>query len=156
MADQTRRVQVERTIGASPEELFDLVSAVTRMGEWSPETTGCAWVGGATGPAVGARFKGENAKGSKSWSTDCTVTELDRPRRFAFEVRAVGLKVARWSYDFEPAEGGCRVVETWDDQRGFLATKAGGLVSGTTDRAEHNRSTMETTLERLAAAVERR
>ena len=151
----TRTVRVERTIAATPEELWALVADVTRMGEWSPENNGCDWVAGASGPAVGARFKGRNAHGSKSWSTDCKVTACDAGKRFAFEVKAGGFKVARWSYDFEPADGGCRVVETWEDQRGAIATWFGPVVSGTKDRTERNRETMTETLEHLAQSVER-
>ena len=33
------------------------------MGEWSPECFHCAWTKGATGPAVGARFKAKNKGG---------------------------------------------------------------------------------------------
>jgi hypothetical protein len=73
---------------------------------------------------------------------------------FAFEVKAVGLRVARWEYRFEPTgDGGCRVTERWTDQRGWLATRFGGPVSGVHDRSEHNRAGMEVTLDRLAAAA---
>ena len=33
------------------------------------ELHGGAWIKGATGPAVGAKFKGRNRLGSKKWST---------------------------------------------------------------------------------------
>ena len=54
-------------------ELYDLVSDLPRMGEWSPENTGGKWVNGAAGPVVGARFKGSNksgvgAGGAPTWS----------------------------------------------------------------------------------------
>ena len=71
-------------VSAPPEKLYDLVSDVTRMGEWSPETAKCESIGGATGPAVGARFKGTN-KRRVWWSTDATVVAAERGRRFAFE-----------------------------------------------------------------------
>jgi uncharacterized protein YndB with AHSA1/START domain len=153
-AKSPRSVRVERVIARPPDELWALVSDVTRIGEWSPETKRCAWVGGATGPAVGARFKGTNEKGAKSWSTDCTVTVCEPGKRFAFDVKAAGFKVAGWAYQFEPVEGGCRVIETWDDHRGMIATWIGPLASGTKDRAARNLETMTETLERLAAAAE--
>ena len=56
-------VEVERTIAAAPEKLWALVSDVTRMGEWSPETVGCEWVGDPKEPVIGARFKGRNQRG---------------------------------------------------------------------------------------------
>ena len=38
-------VEVRRRIAAAPGMVYDLVSDVTRMGEWSPETASCRWVG---------------------------------------------------------------------------------------------------------------
>ena len=55
-----------------------MVSDVTRMGEWSPETIRCTWIDGATGPAVGARFKGTNRRGIFRWSTKPEIVVADR------------------------------------------------------------------------------
>ncbi|MEY3619020.1 MAG: hypothetical protein RL726_1718, partial [Actinomycetota bacterium] len=62
-------VVVSKEIAASPEVVWEMVSDLTRMGEWSPENKGGEWIKGATGPAVGASFKGRNSNGKKSWST---------------------------------------------------------------------------------------
>jgi 3,4-dihydroxy-2-butanone 4-phosphate synthase len=82
------------------------------------------------------------------------VVDADPGRRFSFMVKAAGLSIAEWAYDIEATPTGCRVTESWTDRRpGFfkpLAAKATGVA----DRAEHNRATMEKTLERLAAAAE--
>jgi hypothetical protein len=43
---------------ASPDRVWELVSDVTRVGEFSPETFEAEWLGGASGPEVGARFRG--------------------------------------------------------------------------------------------------
>ena len=45
-------------MSAPPEQVWDLVSDVTRIGSYSPETFEAEWIDGATGPAVGARFRG--------------------------------------------------------------------------------------------------
>jgi len=149
------QVRVEREVGAPAETVWAMVSDVTRMGEWSPENAGGRWLGGATGPEVGARFRGRNQRGWHRWSTACTVVESEPGRSFAFEVTAAGLKVARWGYELEPTASGCRVTETWDDQRqGWLIGAIGRLGTGVADRAEHNRHSMEETLERLARAAE--
>ena len=50
-------VEVTKVIAATPERVYELVSDLPRMGEWSPENTGGSWIKGATGPAVGAKFK---------------------------------------------------------------------------------------------------
>lgn len=47
-------------IAAAPDKVYAMVSDITRMGEWSPECVSCRWAKGATGPAVGARFKATN------------------------------------------------------------------------------------------------
>ena len=147
-------VTVSRPIAAPPERVWELVSDLPRMGDWSPENTGGTWMKGATGPAVGARFKGTNAQGKRQWKTDVKITACEPSTAFAFDVSAAGLPVATWSYAIEPAASGCVVTETWTDNRGLIARTIGGLVSGVSDRATHNRSGMEATLAALADAVE--
>jgi hypothetical protein len=147
-------ISVERVIAATPEALWARVSDIERMGDISPEATGGKWLQGASGPAVGARFKGENRNGKKRWSTTCTVVRADPGQEFAFDVTVGPFKVARWAYRFEPTADGCRVVETWTDQRGWVAKKAGKPASGVADRDAHNRRTMEATLARLAEISE--
>jgi hypothetical protein len=148
-------VTVEREIQAPADELWAMVSDVTRMGEWSPEATGAKWLKGATGPAVGARFTGRNRAGWRRWSTVGEIVECDPGSAFAFDVSAGPFKVARWSYRFEPTAGGTRVVEQWDDERtSSLMAVIGKVASGVGDRASHNRAGMEQTLENLAKAVD--
>lgn len=152
----TGNVTVEREIAASPEVLYALISDVTRMGEFSPENVGCRWMGKSTAPVVGARFRGTNENGKRQWKTVCSVVTAEPGRAFAFEVKAAGgLRVSRWEYRLEPTEsGGCRVTETWIDQRGRIVTWLGGPVSGVRNREGHNRAGMAVTLERLAKVAE--
>lgn len=151
----TDQVSVTREISAPAELVWAMVSDVTRMHEWSPENVGGTWLGGASGPKPGARFRGANRNGKKKWTTLGAVIDADPGRRFSFRVTAAGLKVAEWDYAFEPTATGCQVTETWTDQRGFLAKSLGKPVSGVADRASHNRAGMEQTLERLATAAEK-
>src|SRR3954470_3226665 len=76
---------VSLRIAASPEALYDIVSDPAAMGALSPECVGGHWLDGATGPAVGARFKGKNKRGIARWSTKSTVVAADRGKEFAFE-----------------------------------------------------------------------
>ena len=62
-------VEVSTDIDAAPLRVYQLISDVTRMGTWSPETTSCRWIRGATGPAVGAQFRGTNSRGPVRWVT---------------------------------------------------------------------------------------
>jgi len=153
--DMSDSVTVDRDIGAPPEAVWALISDVTRMGEFSPENVGCEWIGDLREPVAGARFRGTNRHGRRQWRTACRVVQSEPARVFAFEVKAAGMRVARWEYRFDPTDtGGCRVAETWIDQRGKLATWLGGPVSGVRNRAGHNRAGMVTTLERVAATAE--
>jgi uncharacterized protein YndB with AHSA1/START domain len=147
-------VTVEREVAAPAETVWALVSDVTRMGEWSPENVGGTWLGDASGPAVGARFKGRNQRGWRRWSTEAQVVECDPASAFAFDVRLGPLKVARWGYRIEPTTGGCRVEERWEDQRGAIVKIVGPLGTGVIDRAAHNRAGMAATLANLATAAE--
>jgi len=147
-------VTVERDIAAPADDVWPLVSDVTRMRDFSPENVGCVWIGDRQEPVVGARFRGTNRNGKRAWKTVCTVTESDPGRLFAFEVRGVGMSVARWEFRLDPTDGGCRVVETWTDRRGRLMTWFGGPASGVRDRLAHNRAGMVTTLDKVAAAAE--
>ena len=140
-------------ISATPERVYELVSDLPRMGEWSPENRGGAWIKGATGPAVGAAFKGKNRKGAMRWSTISTVVTAEPGRDFAFDVSVKGFAVARWGYRMEAVDGGTRVTEYWDDHRSKVMAKLTGLALGIPDRVVHNTAGMEQTLEKLAAAV---
>lgn len=145
--------EVSADIAADPKVVYDLVSDVTRMGEWSPETTSCRWLRG-TGPAVGARFRGTNQRHLARWTTTCTVTAADPGRRFAFDVGWGPWAISQWSYDIEPTADGCRVTERWVDRRGTAMRVSSPAVMGIVDRAAHNRRGMETTLAALKAAAE--
>src|SRR4029450_9749664 len=104
---------------------------------------------GATGPEVGAEFRGTNSRGTKHWATTAVIERAERGHEFAFRVKVGPVKGARWSYRCEPAEGGTKVTETWDDMRNWMAKKAGTVSSGVSDRLTHNRGTMEGTLGEL-------
>lgn len=150
----SERVEVELVIDAPAAELYDMVSDVTRMGEWSPETTACQWVGGATGPEVGARFRGANENGSKRWSITSVVVIAEPGSHFAFEPKVGPFRYARWGYRFEQDGESTRVTEYMVDRRDPVSKRAGKLISGVGDRASHNRRTMTVTLDRLKAASE--
>jgi hypothetical protein len=97
-------------IARPPEDVYDMVADVTRMGEWSPVCKACWWDEGG-GPAVGAWFTGRNELPERTWETRSVVVAADRGREFAF---LVGGKLVRWAYTFTPVDGGTQVTESWD------------------------------------------
>jgi uncharacterized protein YndB with AHSA1/START domain len=146
-------VVVKRHVDAPATRVWSMISDITRMGEWSPESTGGRWAKGASGPAVGAKFTGSNRSGKKKWSTTCIVTAAEPGQRFAFDVGVGPIAIASWSFDIDQEGSGCTITETWTDRRGRLAKLLAKPASGVSERVNHNRTGMELTLERLAAAA---
>ena len=97
-------------IARPPDLLYDMISDVTRMGEWSPVCKACWWDDG-DGPRVGARFTGRNETTERTWETRSEVVAAERGQEFAF---VVGNSWVRWGYTFTPFEGGTRVTESWE------------------------------------------
>jgi hypothetical protein len=147
-------VAVSRHIAAEPAAVWRLVGDPTRMGEWSPEALSQEWLDGATGPAVGARFRGRNRIRWRSWSTVCTVVAWTPEREIGWDVSTRGLAVARWTYRLVLDGAGTLLVEEFTDRRGSLMKVIGLTVRGVADVANHNRATMIVTLARIAAAAE--
>jgi hypothetical protein len=143
-------------VSAPPEKLYDMVSDVTRMGEWSPETVKCEWLDGARGAAVGARFKGTNKRGVMRWSTKPEVAAADPSREFAFVTRSMGPST-KWSYRFEPADdGGADVTESFEmmDDMPWFITACDRYLMGIKDRKADLEQGMQQTLERIKKVAE--
>jgi hypothetical protein len=145
-------------MSAKPEEIYDLVADVTRIGQWSPECRRCVWIDGATGPAVGARFKAWNKRRLLRWSNTPTVVVAERGREFAFSRTAVGAGEFVWRYRFASApDGGTDVTESYEEVRPeSRVVSAFVLLFTPGTEAEHLRRGMATTLDRIKETVEER
>jgi Polyketide cyclase / dehydrase and lipid transport len=106
-------------VARPPEFVYDMVSDVTRMGEWSPVCKACWWDEG-DGPSEGAWFTGRNQLPERTWETRSLVVAADPGREFAFQTNGSWV---RWGYSFSPADGGTLVTESWaflpDGHTGF-------------------------------------
>ena len=143
-------------IDAPPREVWELVSDVTRVGEFSPETFEAQWLGGANGPRTGARFRGHvrrNGRGPVYW-TVCTVTACEPEREFAFTVGAPGgATIITWRYRLEPVAGGTDVTESFE-LAAMPVTRLYWALAGHW-RMRTNLTGMRLTLERMKAVVQR-
>jgi hypothetical protein len=148
-------VSATARIAAPADTLYALVSDVTRMGEWSPENVGGRWLGGATAPSVGARFRGSNRRGWRRWSTTCTVVAADPGCIFAFEVSVAGTPASRWTYEFRRDGDAGVVTETWTDRRPRWFALLAGATMGIHDIRAHNQENIRVTLANLVTAAER-
>lgn len=139
---------------AAPQRVWELVSDVTSIGRFSPETFEAEWLDGATGPAAGARFRGHvkrNGKGPTYWTT-CTVLVSEPGREFTFGVGPAERPLNTWSYRLEPAGVGTDVTESFQLADTAMLRVYWALLGWA--RGRTNRNGMRTTLERIKAAVE--
>ena len=139
---------------APPDRIWDLLSDVTKIGRYSPETFEAKWIDGASGPAVGARFRGHvkrNGWGPTYWTT-CTVLASEPGREFSFGVGNGDRPLNTWSYRLEPSGEGTDVTESFQlaDNLGLRIYWA---ILGWA-RGRTNREGMRKTLERVKAEVE--
>ena len=141
-------------IPADPERVYDLISDVTRMGEWSPECYRCDWIDGAHAPSAGARFKARNRRGLLRWSNTPTVIVADRPNEFAFSRHSLGAGEYVWRYRLRTHGDGTEVTESYEATRreSWIVSNFVRLFTPGTEAA-HLRAGMERTLERISAAI---
>jgi hypothetical protein len=138
-------------VQAPPEQVYALVADVTRMGDRSPETHKAEWIDGATGPAVGARFKGHNKLGIMRWSTTPTVKVADVGREFMFETGKPGKEATRWRYRLVARGGGTELSEEFEALRYGWFSK---LTAKPEKRVAKLTGDIQATLERIKAAAE--
>lgn len=145
---------VSLRIAAPADAIYGIVSDVTGMGRLSPECTGGRWLGDATGPAVGARFKGTNKRGLARWSTTNTVVAADPGREFAFETKQSGM---RWRYHLVPDGDGTVVTESrepWREKPLVAKVFSALALGGGESHDDEIRVGMLATLERLRTVAE--
>lgn len=147
--------EVSIVVDAPPDRVWDLVSDVTRMGEWSPVCYRCEWTSGA--PGKGSRFRGYNKQGLARWWTECEVTEYEPPKVFEFRtvdgllsVGYRGREMTRWRYELEPDGAGAKVTESFELKAfPYLLRPVSPFL-----RRQDRESGMRTTLERLKREAE--
>jgi putative intracellular protease/amidase len=141
-------VSVSRVIPADPLTVHDALSDITTIGQRSPETHAAKWI------TPGKKFKGYNHIGPLyRWSTVCTVTEDAPGHTFAFEV-AWPSKTS-WRYDLTALDDATEVTLTMTKNQPQAApVVAIQRMVGVHDRAQHLRTGMDQTLQRLAQQVQ--
>jgi hypothetical protein len=141
-------------VARTPEELYELVSDITNMGEWSPICKACWWEEGA-GPRVGAWFGGRNELPEFTWETRSEIVAADPGREFAFVVNGT---IARWGYTFAPVDGGTELTESWEFLPGgrsqFVEWFGDGADAQIVDRHEKAKTGIPETLAAIKRAAE--
>ncbi|MGB0969928.1 MAG: SRPBCC family protein [Mycobacterium sp.] len=142
------------SMAAPAEQIWELIADVSNIGSFSPETFEAEWLDGATGPALGARFRGHvrrNEIGPIYWTT-CRVTACDPGREFGFEVLAGDRPVNNWHYRLTPLGSVTEVTESFRLDQNLLMSLYSVL--GGQLRRRRNIRDMRKTLERIKAVAE--
>ncbi len=137
-------------INAPAIDIWNVVADIRNTGKFSPETFDAEWLDGATGPQLGARFRGHvkrNEIGPVYWTT-CRVTACTPGEEFGFEVLIGDRAVNNWHYRFQPEGGATRVTESFR----FPAPKLVELAMVL--RKRRNERDMATTLGRIKDYIE--
>ncbi|HJR25855.1 MAG TPA: SRPBCC family protein [Acidimicrobiales bacterium] len=149
------RAAVTLHMDAEPQKVWELVSDITKMGEYSPEVFEAEWLEGATGPAVGVKYRGHvkrNEMGPTYWTT-CKITECVPGEVFEFAVVMGDRPVNVWRYEFAAAPGGGTDVTESFDLGDNLWTKVWRPLGGFL-RQRRNERDMLRTLEKVKAVAE--
>lgn len=111
-----RSCEASIVIGAPIDAVWNVISDVTRVGEWSGECQGCAWLGGAASPVPGARFRGRNRRGSVRWTRLNEVIRAERPDTFVWRTvpRFPYLDSVEWQIRLSDDGSATQVTEAFD------------------------------------------
>ncbi len=142
-----RVVSVSRTINASPEAIFDLLTDPSRHVEFDGSGTVQRLRGDSDRLELGSKFGMDMKIGPLPYRISSTVVEFEENRLIAW----AHFGKHRWRYELEPVDGGAatKVTESFDWS---TATSPKAIeLAGYPKRHPAN---MEATLERLAALVE--
>lgn len=149
---------VDAVIPAPTPAVYELISDVTRMSEFSPFIRKVEWLDGATGPALGARFRAVNKMGrGPAWTNEPVITAFVPDREFAFTRTERFVGTLEWRYTFDDVGGGTRlgmtyrVVEPISAMGWFII----GTLYGINDDRALLRTGMLETLDRIRAAATR-
>jgi hypothetical protein len=140
-------------IDAEPEAAFDVLADVTRLGELSAECDHAAWIDGATGAEVGARFRTDIRYRHLRWHRICEVLAADRGKEFAYRTLPTGPLRHITEFRFRFRRPGERTEVTADS----VLVHANLLSRGLTrliGRPEALQRDLEAMLDRLKAVAE--
>jgi hypothetical protein len=139
-------------IDAAPLTVYELVSDISHMGDWSPECYRCEWLHGATTAVAGAKFRGHNRLGKVRWQTDAIITVADPGREFAFTtLHKDGREETLWRYQFKPVGAATEVGESY---RFLWCPIANRIAELPIPRDKQLRRGMKETLTRIKTAAE--
>jgi uncharacterized protein YndB with AHSA1/START domain len=149
-----RELRAEVVVSAPPARVWELLSDLRRMHEWSPELVAMLPLKPG-GLRPGQWYLGLNRRKAVVWPTRSVVAVLEPGRTLAWDTRSSG---ARWVWELEPDDsGGTRLVHRRPvPQRLTLLSRlfAPVALGGSEEHADELEAGMRRTAARLKAAAE--
>ncbi len=160
MTDSARTPEADSTpeplsasieIAADPADVWNVVSDLKRMAEWSPQCRKMITFGTVK---QGTRTLNINRSGNLFWPTNAKVTRYEPGSAIAWRIvenRSI------WTYELTATDSGTRLTETREAPRGLsgLSKTMTEKVFGGTSKFEHLLvKGMHTSLERIKVAAE--
>ncbi|WP_299557684.1 SRPBCC family protein [uncultured Mycolicibacterium sp.] len=145
-------LQAEIDIDAPPARVWELVSDLSRMPQWSPQCRRMKLFGPLR---PGARTVNLNRRGLLFWPTTCTILEVVPQQKLSWRVNE---NTSVWSFELQPTESGTRLVESRHAENGVSAVSnflVGRFMGGVPSFERELLDGMNATLARIKAAAER-
>jgi len=152
-ATADRELRAEATLNASPDRVWELLTDLSQLPEWSPELVKMVPLKRG-GLRVGQWYLGINRRKAVIWPTRSVVAAVETGRRLVWDTRSSG---AQWIWELEPVEGGTRVVHRRPVPSGVTLTSklfAPAFLGGGTEHADELEQGMARTVAGLKAAAE--
>ena len=84
MKQVQKQSRVEVVVDATVRQVWEVISDVTRIGEWSHECHAARWLDDDDGPSPGVRFRGRNRAGWARWGRTCEIVTVDPPSQIVW------------------------------------------------------------------------
>ena len=108
MSEVSEVLEARIEIAASPAAVWELVSDVRRMCEWSPQVTSTRLRQGFDEVAIGTQFTNRNSLGDFQWTTHAEIVRFEVDREVAFRIEE---NWAIWSFHLEPNGTGTTLIQ---------------------------------------------
>lgn len=140
-------------IDAAPEDVWRVVSDLSRMPQWSPQCRAMRVIGA---PRPGAYTLNVNRQGRKFWPTASKITRFEPMRAIAFRTLTNN---SVWSFEITPTASGSTLCERRGvPERGtswVSETIVEHFLGGEADFDDEMLDGMHATLARMKAVIER-
>jgi len=107
--------RVDVDVDAGLRDVWEVVSDVTRVAEWSHECRSAEWISAPGRAVLGARFRGHNRAGWLRWSRTCEVVAVDEPHEIVWRTVPTLLfpDSTEWRIRLAPEGSGTRITQSF-------------------------------------------